>query len=210
MLLITLYPRLPSGPNDNRCHLQASLNLLFILCIALFCLICQFYRSKSCFSIENATQHQSLCRLWYQRHAKLGSWFQTFVVLFMLLQEYIWQGEFSFFLGIQAFICPCNRGSLAADHWCWFWSACLCPSRSHSKRDKTLFRNKILRDNTVHSARACYCKKSSTSCLAYFLWTNYRRFLDLHVTLLSTRLWKKNSFLVEAHLWQLQVETSEN
>ncbi|CAN6805344.1 unnamed protein product [Brassica oleracea] len=28
MLLITLYPRLPSGPNDNRCHLQASLNLL--------------------------------------------------------------------------------------------------------------------------------------------------------------------------------------
>lgn len=37
MLLITLYPRLPSGPNDNRCHLQASLNLLFILCITLFC-----------------------------------------------------------------------------------------------------------------------------------------------------------------------------
>ncbi|WZY80069.1 hypothetical protein YC2023_026453 [Brassica napus] len=28
MLLITLYPRLPSGPNDNRCHLQASLTLL--------------------------------------------------------------------------------------------------------------------------------------------------------------------------------------
>lgn len=42
MLLITLYPRLPSGPNDNRCHLQASVNLFFIrsflLCLVGCCL----------------------------------------------------------------------------------------------------------------------------------------------------------------------------
>lgn len=29
-LLITLYPRLPTGPNDNRCHLQVC-SLLIVL-----------------------------------------------------------------------------------------------------------------------------------------------------------------------------------
>jgi anaphase-promoting complex subunit 1 len=30
-LLITLYPRLPSGPNDNRCHLQVDFLIYLIL-----------------------------------------------------------------------------------------------------------------------------------------------------------------------------------
>ncbi|EFH47427.1 hypothetical protein ARALYDRAFT_487351 [Arabidopsis lyrata subsp. lyrata] len=59
MLLITLYPRLPSGPNDNRCHLQAS---------------------KSFFSIENVTSRP--ITLWIAfRHlyvlATEARWLQT-------------------------------------------------------------------------------------------------------------------------------------
>lgn len=52
MLLITLYPRLPSGPNDNRCHLQASLNILFILCIALVLCLAWLLSLTGVISIE--------------------------------------------------------------------------------------------------------------------------------------------------------------
>lgn len=40
-LLLTLYPRLPTGPNDNRCHLQVKQcadALTFIVCLYIrFC-----------------------------------------------------------------------------------------------------------------------------------------------------------------------------
>lgn len=62
------------------------------------------------------------------------------------------------FSGIQAFIRPCNRGSIASDCWCWQWSACLCPCWSYCQGNWTLFRNKFLWSYPLYFARTCYCK----------------------------------------------------
>ena len=124
------------------------------------------------------------------------------------------------FVGIQAFICPCNRGSLAADYWCWFRPACIYSYRNHSKRDRTLFRNKILWGYPMHSTRACYCKTSSTPC-PHFPWhyieyrkkkiQNFSWFLHLkkcicflqlkRICVCGPRYWPQQVELVPEGIW---------
>lgn len=137
-LLITLYPRLPTGPNDNRCHLQ----VYQIAWIAVPC-------DKSL---------EGLCSLLFE------------IMLF-------WRKSFS---GISPSICPCNRGTMGSDSWCWHRSACLCSSWGHNQRNWTLCWIKLLRGHSLPPARKSYCKSELSMneicgyfnlyCLGYHFW----------------------------------------
>lgn len=90
----------------------------------------------------------------------------------LLLKIKFWKKKFA---GISPSLCPCDRGTMDSNSWCWHRSACLCSSWGHSQRNWALCRIQLLRGHPLPSARTFNCK---SECLDG-LWMKSVGYFDL-------------------------------